>query len=683
MTPAREPVNILLVDDQPAKLLSYEVILEELGENLIRAGSGKEALEHLLKTDMAVVLVDVCMPELDGFELATLIRQHPRHQKTAIILISGILVDDVARMKGYGSGAMDYVSVPIVPEILRAKVSVFADLYRKNLELQRWNLELEDRVAQRTAEIAAFNLRLRLSEERLYLILASSGIHSWTWDVRRDQVRTLAPSAGGEERVLGSLDDFLRCVHPQDEARVRAAFARAAAGEGDYAAEFRVVEGGEQRWFLGRGVVIRDEGGAVASIGGIDMDITERKRSEEERGLLLRQALDARRQAESANRLKDEFLATLSHELRAPLNAIMGWVHLLRAGGLDNATEQKAIDTISRNTELQARLIADILDVSRIITGKLRLDLHPVALSSVVGDALDTVRPAAEAKGIRLEADLGSDGARISGDAARLQQVAWNLLTNAIRFAPRGGHVRVALRPVDAFIEIVVEDDGPGIDPELLPFIFDRFRQGDSSSTRSHHGLGLGLAIVRHLLEMHGGTIEARNRTDQSGAVFRMLLPRHCPPVGRDDPAGATPAAGRSAQRQVSASSLRGVRLLIVDDDPDAREIVAAVLERCGAQARLAGSASEALAMVQDEPPDLLIADIEMPDQDGYSLMQRLRALPDGGATPAIALTGYASGPDRAKALNAGFQSHVTKPVQPHELVGVVASVLGLPEADF
>ncbi|MEO8358588.1 MAG: response regulator [Vicinamibacteria bacterium] len=550
----KRPVNILLVDDLPAKLLSYETILAELGENLIRANSGKEGLEQLLKTDIAVVLVDVCMPDLDGFELAAMIRNHPRFQKTAIILVSGVLVEDADRLKGYGSGAVDYVSVPIVPEILRAKVSVFADLYRKTEELQQLNRELEQRVADRTAEIQS----------------------------------------------------------------------------------------------------------------------------------ALKQAQDARLEAETANRLKDEFLATLSHELRTPLNAITGWAYLLQAGGLDKATEVKAFATIRRNAQLQSQLISDILDVSRIIAGKLRLNLEPTRMPVVIHAALDSLRPAADAKNIKVEAHLECDDS-ISADPGRLQQVVWNLLSNAIKFAPQDGLVRVTLIATDSHLETTVEDSGAGIRPEFLPYIFDRFRQADSSSTRPHHGLGLGLAIVKHLVQMHGGSVQAANREGKSGALFRVLLPRPATTV-------LSPSDGRAVSSvtkndpgwEQSAPPLAGIRVLVVDDEPDGREVAAAILERCGAEARIAGSADEAIAMIEREPPHVLIADIEMPGQDGYELLRRVRALAseEKAQIPAAALTAYASTQDRLKVLKAGFQIHIAKPVHPVDLARAVASLAESREPD-
>jgi signal transduction histidine kinase/two-component SAPR family response regulator len=674
---APEPVNILLVDDQPGKLLSYEAILGSLGENLIRATSGREALEQLLRNEIAVVLVDVCMPELDGFELATMIRNHPRFQKTAIILASGVLVEDVDRLKGYDSGAVDYVSVPIVPEILRAKVAVFADLYRKSKELHSLNKELENRVAERTAEIEKAAAHLRESEERLRLVLAASHASGWTWDLRTDARERPGP---GEEQPAGSVDGFLTHVHPDDRPEVRAALDRALATDGDYSAEFRLTESGEERWFLGRGTVLRAPSGKPIAISGINLDITERRRSEEERAALLARAQEARREAETANRLKDEFLATLSHELRTPLNAILGWAFLLRKGGLDPADEVKALDRITRSTELQSQLISDLIDMSRITTGKLRLDLAPLELASVVQAALDTVELAAEGKGIRLEAELDSGGRLIFGDAARLQQVVWNLLSNAVKFAPENGHIKVRLEKKGESAEITVQDDGPGIQPEFLPFVFDRFRQADSSSTRTHHGLGLGLAIVRHIVEMHGGTVHATNRKDQSGAILKIVVPAN---ILSADAAKQlfTMAPGWPPENPGGPGRLlRNVRVLVVDDEPDSREVIAAVLEHRGAEAMVAPGVVEALDIVQREHPSVVIADIEMPGLDGYSLLGKIRALPseDGAETPVVALTAYASPQDRAKALRAGFHAYLTKPAQPAELAEVVARLAGI-----
>jgi signal transduction histidine kinase/ActR/RegA family two-component response regulator len=382
--------------------------------------------------------------------------------------------------------------------------------------------------------------------------------------------------------------------------------------------------------------------------------------------------------ADQANRMKDEFLATLSHELRTPLNAILGWSHILRRGGLDPEAVDRALETISRNALAQGQIVADILDMQRIADGKLRLNLQSVDLGPLVRRALDTISPAARARDIEMQAVMGEDVPPVLGDEGRLQQVMWNLLSNAVKFTPKGGRVRVELRLVDSLVEVTVGDTGPGLDPAFIPFVFDRFRQADSSSTRRHGGLGIGLAIVRNLVELHGGTVSAANREDGGGAVFVVRLPG--PSVPSSGGADASEEPRSEADRSVSlhaAPSLQGVRVLVVDDDMDSREIIAATLVRCGAEVATANSAEEGMAALILRPPHVLLSDIEMPDEDGYSFMRRIRQLPaeKGGRTLAAAVTAYAGAEDRMRALAAGFQMHVAKPVQPAELAAVVASL--------
>ncbi|MEO8053737.1 MAG: response regulator [Acidobacteriota bacterium] len=385
-------------------------------------------------------------------------------------------------------------------------------------------------------------------------------------------------------------------------------------------------------------------------------------------------------EAQQANRLKDEFLATLSHELRTPLHAIVGWAQMLRSGRLDASTAQRAIETIDRNAHVQNQLISDILDVSRIMAGKLRLNVASISLVDVVSAALDTVGPAAQAREVRMEQELDLEASAIVGDADRLQQVVWNLLSNAIKFGPRGSRVVVRLRRGEMQSEIVVEDEGPGIRPEFLPFVFERFRQADSSSTRPHGGLGLGLAIVRHLVELHGGTVEASNRSDgRRGALFTVRLPRRAAvaSVAALAPSEVSASGADRSLRLEEVPALDGLRVLVVDDEPDSRDMVATVLEIVGAEALVAGTAAEGLAILVREKPDVLLSDLEMPGEDGYSLIRRIRSLgaENGGLTPAAALTAYAGAEHRTKTLLAGFQLHVAKPVQPAELVAVVANL--------
>ncbi len=423
--------------------------------------------------------------------------------------------------------------------------------------------------------------------------------------------------------------------------------------------------------------VARSEDETGALVAAFNHMLDERQRREEELQETQRALERQIKQADEASRLKDEFLATLSHELRTPLNAILGWAQILRRGGLDGDAADRAFETISRNALAQGRIIADILDMQRITAGKLRLTLQSIDLASVARRAVDTVSPAARVKEIRIVDSMDGDAGPILGDSGRIQQVLWNLLSNAVKFTPRGGQVRIALRRTGNQAELVVEDSGPGLDPAFIPFAFDRFRQGDSSSTRRQGGLGLGLAIVRNLVELHGGAVNAANR-EGGGASVTVRLPLLS---GRTDRERRV-SGGRypETERQVSlalAPSLHGIRVLVVDDEPDSREITAEALARCGADVTSAGSAEEGFLALRRGRPHVLLSDIEMPDEDGYSLVRRIRALPaeEGGATPAAAFTAYAGMEDRMRALGAGFQTHVPKPVQPAELVAVVSSL--------
>ena len=384
------------------------------------------------------------------------------------------------------------------------------------------------------------------------------------------------------------------------------------------------------------------------------------------------------REARESSRLKDEFLATVSHELRTPLTAILGWAHMLRNGKFDSDSALKAFETIERNARAQSQLIDDLLDVSRIITGKLRIDVRQVDPNSFVEAAIEAVHPAAEAKGLRLQKIMDTGVVSVSGDPVRLQQVVWNLLSNAIKFTSRGGKVQVRLERVNSHIEIVVSDTGAGIVPEFLPHVFDRFRQADQRTTRQHGGMGLGLAIVRHLVELHGGTVRAESPGEGQGSTFTVLLP--VAPVYQAAVEGGRvhPAARDMLPSFDSVDRLDGVRVLVVDDEPDTRELLKAGLGRCGADVIVAGSAAEALEAMLAAAPDLLISDIGMPGEDGYKLIGRVRALPEenGGRVPAIALTAYARVEDRMQALRAGYQMHVPKPVELAELVAVAASLV-------
>ncbi len=401
-----------------------------------------------------------------------------------------------------------------------------------------------------------------------------------------------------------------------------------------------------------------------------------------EREELLDAERAARAEAERIIRTKDEFLATLSHELRTPLNAILGWLQLLRVGKMGQKDLTRGLEVIERNARVQARLIEDLLDMSRIISGKARLDVKTVDLASVIDAALESVQPAAQAKSIRLTTSIDASASRAAGDQARLQQVLWNLLSNAIKFTPSGGSVEVSLRPAGDALEIAVSDTGQGIAPEFLPHVFERFRQADSSVTRLHSGLGLGLAIARHLVELHGGTIRAESKGSGQGATFTVKLPGAAESQRDRAPASEAPAVRRgrhSAILSLAPPPLDGVKVLFVDDDQDARDLGVHILSEHRAEVIPAASVGEALDALKRERPTVLVSDIGMPGEDGYALIGKVRELGDdgGGGTPAVALTAYADPDDRRRALLAGFQVHLPKPVDPVELVAAVATLAG------
>jgi PAS domain S-box-containing protein len=438
-------------------------------------------------------------------------------------------------------------------------------------------------------------------------------------------------------------------------------------------------------WSSGLLMALRDGEGRLRGYSKMLRDATKSKQTEDmlrdANGRLVAAAVreqEARADAEEANRLKDEFLATLSHELRTPLTAILGWARLLRSGQLDERSGARALEIIERNADAQNQLIEDILDVSRIITGKLTLHVEPVEPVAVIEAAVEAVRPAAAAKRVELNIMVSPEMGLVSGDAARLRQVVWNLLTNAVKFTPEGGRVEVRVERADSHVRIKVSDTGEGIDPEFLPYVFDRFRQADASTTRKRGGLGLGLAIVRHLVELHAGTMSAESEGLGRGAIFTVILPLAGTQSG--EPEGSRGAREESIPAPAdNPQSLAGLRVLVVDDEPDTLDFIITVLEGRGAEVTMASTAAEAFRMMREVKPDVLVSDIGMPNEDGYALIREVRRLEDaeGGRTPAVALTAYAREADRREAIRAGFQTHMTKPVDPSELAEVIASLAG------
>jgi len=426
---------------------------------------------------------------------------------------------------------------------------------------------------------------------------------------------------------------------------------------------------------------IRSQEGEVLGVVLVFRDISERKRMELERDRLLASAQAAQKEAEHASRLKDEFLATASHELRTPLTAVVGWSRMLRTGKLDAENSARALEAIERNATLQTKLIDDLLDVSRIITGKLILDRRAIEMAHVLSDAVNTVRPAADAKNIAIVTSFDAEAGPVLGDANRLQQVVWNLLSNAVKFTPKNGRIEVGLQRVNSQAEISVRDSGEGISSEFLPYVFDRFRQGDGKTTRLHSGLGLGLAIVRQLVELHGGTVNAHSDGPGRGATFKLRLPV----LSINSKTAACDSTLTKARVTNGLSiecppRLDGVRVLVVDDDSDTRQMLKAVLCECQAHVIIAASAAEAIEEIERRKPDVLVSDLGMPEQDGYELIKKVRGMESADNTariPALALTAYAKAEDRVRALASGYQVHLSKPVEPAEFILVVANLAG------
>ena len=520
------------------------------------------------------------------------------------------------------------------------------------------------------------------SEERFRTAVAVTSDILWTNDAS-GQMRGEQPGWGAFTGQ--TIDEYQgygwsRAVHPEDVQPTIDAWERAVAERKMFIFEHRVRRrDGVYRLFSIRAVPILRADGEVREWVGIHADVTDQKREEEERRQLLESERAARSEAERSSRMKDEFLATLSHELRTPLNAIVGWAQLLRRGTMNAEDIREGLEVIERNARVQTQLIEDLLDMSRIISGKVRLDVRQVELPGFIEAAIKTVQPTADAKGVRLEKILDSRAGFVSGDPNRLQQVAWNLLSNAIKFTEKGGKIQVLLERVNSHIEISVCDTGRGISEEFLPHVFERFRQADASTTRRHGGLGLGLAIVKQLVELHGGTIGVKSPGEGRGTTFTVNLPLAVIHRNGGDAQRSHPKLPTDHSGAFESVDLCGVKVVVVDDEADALGLIARILQECGAEVFAVSSALDALGVIGRELPHVLISDIGMPDVDGYELLRRIRLAgrDKGGGVPAIALTAFARTQDRIRALHAGFAVHVSKPVEPAELIAAVASLAG------
>jgi PAS domain S-box-containing protein len=661
------PARILMVDDHPPNLIALDAILEPLGQALVHAHSGEEALRQLLEGDFALILMDVQMPGIDGLEAARLIKERPRNRHIPIIFLTAIHKDPGYIFRGYKEGAVDYLLKPFEPDILRAKVSVFVDLWRKGEMVRRQQavLRARDLIEVEKRGETRFRALTDSMPQCVWAARADGEIYYcnrvWRDYAGPEAGMTFFDALDDDElgQIQGAWRETIRSGHPMErELRLRR-------------------HDGEWRWHLCRVVPERDESARLLGFIATATDIDMQKRIEEANRQLLASEKEARAQAEVANRTKDEFLATVSHELRTPLNAILGWTRMLRTGAVEPRQLQRVLETIERNARVQTQLIEDILDVSRIIAGKVRVNIRKLDLHAVGRAALDAVRPAAEAKGVQLVSELEEGSGDFCGDPDRLQQVIWNLLANAIKFTPREGRVELRIRRDRSQVEVSVNDTGVGIARDFLPLVFDRFRQADSSITRTQGGLGLGLAIVRHLVEVHGGTVRAESEGEGKGARLTVRMPVRAvaPQATEARPPDSEPPPLVEESREAIQAILQGLHVLVVDDDPDARDLVAAVLVNHGASVRTVSSVEEAIQQLREKRPDVLLSDIGLPSADGYMLMQRVREI--DSSVPAAALTAYAGPTDHQRALDAGFQAHVTKPVEPSDLALLVASLAG------
>jgi len=542
---SRDKPRVLIVDDQPRNLDVLEAMLGDMDCTLMRATSPDEALLALVRHEFAALVLDIKMPGMSGIELATLIKRRKRSEHVPILFLTAHSSNDDEVLLGYGAGAVDYLSKPVSAAILRSKIGVFIELFRKTqalaelnerlqgeieervnaqVALQLANEELERRVQDRTAALHRAHRGVRENEERLRMALEVAQIAAWEWHLASGQMRwSTDPEAlfGFPRGTFGQELRITRAVHPEDKLRIEDATA-AALHSGMYEAEYRAVRpGGGIVWIKERGRLFSDaEGDRMV---GISRDVTPERESMQERERLLKSEREARDQAETQSRLKDEFLATLSHELRTPMNIILGWLDPL-ARGVPVKDPAAIIATIQRNAQVQAKLIDDLLDMNRLIAGTLKIDLSPIDVGSTLRAAIQGLQPAAEAKGVRLTIMDGAFGT-VLADSRRLQQVFWNLLHNAIKFTPHGGRVHVRGGRSAGSVQIAVEDSGRGISREFLPHVFERFRQEDSSTTRESPGLGLGLSISRHLVELHGGSVSASSPGAGHGATFTVELP--------------------------------------------------------------------------------------------------------------------------------------------------------------
>jgi len=641
---------VLNIDDTASSRYTKTRILKQAGYRVIEASTGADALRLVHAESPDLVLCDVNLPDMSGIEVCRTIKSDPLTRSIPVVQISATFVTPTDQIAGLEGGAEIYLTEPVEALELSTVVKVLLRLHSTERGLvqseARWHSFVDSNIigvvicrADRIIEANdAFLKLVGYTQEEL----TNPGI---TWrQLTAPESLEKSEAAAGELRSRGNIAPFEKQYLRKDGTRVWAMVGAA------------MIIDTEDRWM------------------SFVLDISDRKHAAVEREAAFTREHAARRQAEEATRLKDEFLANLSHELRTPMNAIIGWTHLLKTGRLDDSQRQRAMESIDRGARSQAKLIEDLLDVSRIVSGKLNLALVPVDVRAVLEAALESQRPAAQAKNVKLDWASPPPEIAVEGDVGRLQQVFLNILSNAVKFTPGGGEIRATLDRTADEARIIIEDTGEGISAEFLPYVFDRFRQADGTSTRNHTGLGLGLAIVKHVVEMHGGSVRADSAGSGKGSTFTVSLPLPESLEGR--PRG--PIADRMPGTYAAQGGL-GVRVLVIEDDSETRDMLAAMLDRGGFSYRVATRASEALSVLDDWLPDVIVSDIGMPDMDGYEFVRLLRARPaaQGGEIPALALSAFARTEDRELALRNGYQAHVAKPVEPADLVKAITALTG------
>ncbi|WP_414573922.1 response regulator [Nostoc sp. CCY 9925] len=671
-------VTILHVDDNAANRYVVTRILQNAGFTVVEAATGSAGLKAVLEYQPALVILDVKLPDLSGFEVCRQIKANPETTFIPVLHLSASFIQSHDKVEGLDSGADAYLAQPVEPIELVATV-------RSLLRIRRAEESAFSSAREWQSTFDSINDGVCLVDRQGIILRCN-----------RAMMEMVGKHPG---EILGRL--YHELINAQWGIGDGICFRRAKETHQRQVLEFQ----SQGRWFAKTIDPAFNQHGTLTGAVFILSEITERKQAQallQEQNDRLNQLMislqQQTEQAQQANRIKDEFLAVLSHELRSPLNPILGWAKILQTSQPDTAKSQYALETIERNAKLQAQLIEDLLDVSRILQGKLSLNTVPVGLTFTIKAALETVRLAAEAKSIQIQTIFEPNVGQVLGDSARLQQVVWNLLANAIKFTPQGGRVKVQLykiageageaggagevkeeitqvpnpqSPVPSYAQVTVSDTGKGISSDFLPYVFDYFRQADGTTTRRFGGLGLGLAIVRHLVELHGGTVEAASPGEGQGSTFTVKLPLiPAAKLHQDD----TPSHNHSDL------NLNGLQALVIDDARDSREFIAFLLEQYGAQVTQADSASEALSSLEQAKFDLLISDIGMPDVDGYTLIRQIRKLSAdrGGKIPAIALTAYAGESDRQQALSAGFQHHISKPIEPEVLMQAILNILGI-----